>query len=304
MNISVATDAISSMCESQQSAGETGIAGGIVQDGIVISRVRSDLNEAGPARIMPRVDAFDVSIEMQALAKVKRWRRGTLVSCGAQAKASMVIADLTNGWQVQHFSAFDTVHFHIPFGQLSNFAQDAGHPLLTALSCDKVQLDPVMFGLAQALLPSLDDPTAANLLFIERINLAVLAHLSQTYGGVYFPTEKKGTLAPWQERRVKEFLEANFSQPIAIADLADICELSRSYFIKAFKESFGETPYRWLSKYRVSRARSMLLSDYSIAEIAIACGFADQSHMTRIFTEFMGLAPGQYRRHNRSDLND
>ncbi|WP_230987268.1 helix-turn-helix domain-containing protein [Allorhizobium terrae] len=301
MNISVAAGAMSSLEGSPQIAGKPSMVGAIAQGGIVIRRVRSEGDDAGKVQIMPRAEAFDISVEMQELIKVKRWHRGRLAGCGAQKQASMIITDLTQDWQVQYFSAFDTVHFHVPFAQLNNFAAETGRPLFTALSCHQARYDPVMFGLARALLPSLDDPATANLLFVERINLAVLAHLSQTYGGMYFPVEKKGTLAPWQERRVNEFLEANFSQSISIADLADVCELSRSYFIKAFKESFGQTPYRWLSKYRVSRCRDMLLGDQAIAEIAIECGFADQSHMTRIFAEFMGLTPGQFRRQNRLD---
>jgi AraC family transcriptional regulator len=302
MNISVAADAFSPNTRNQPAAGKTDEICEIAEGGIVISRVQSDHSDLEKKPIAPRADAFNISVQLRALEKVKWWRGGKLVSCGGQPQASLSIADLTQSWQVHYLSPFDTVHFHIPFCRLSRFSEEAGRPLFRGLACDDAQHDPVMFGLAQALLPSLNNPQAANLLFIERINLAALAHLTQSYGGVFFPNDKKGTLAPWQERRVKAFLEANFSQPIGIADLADICELSRSYFIKAFKESFGQTPYRWLSEYRVSRARDMLLGEHSIAEIAIDCGFADQSHMTRIFTEFMGLAPGQFRRQNRSDL--
>ncbi|MGO4658232.1 helix-turn-helix domain-containing protein [Ensifer sp. 2YAB10] len=110
----------------------------------------------------------------------------------------------------------------------------------------------------------------------------------------------KGTLAPWQERLATEFLVAHFNTPFSIGDLAAQCELSRSYFNKAFKESFGRTPSRWLSEYRIARVKECLLQDIPLAEIAIHCGFADQSHMTRVFTSQTGETPARFRKKNRS----
>lgn len=127
----------------------------------------------------------------------------------------------------------------------------------------------------------------------------MLAHLSQTYGGLHFPIGKKGTLAPWQERLATEFLANHFNKPFSLGELARLCELSRSYFNKAFKESFGRTPSRWLSEYRTGRVKELLLQDVPIAEAAIACGFADQSHLTRVFTGLTGETPARYRRKNR-----
>jgi AraC-like DNA-binding protein len=76
--------------------------------------------------------------------------------------------------------------------------------------------------------------------------------------------------------------------------------LSRSYFNKAFKESFGRTPSKWLTEYRVARVKELLLQDLSIAEVAISCGFADQSHMTRVFTSLTGEPPARFRRKNKT----
>jgi AraC-like DNA-binding protein len=133
-------------------------------------------------------------------------------------------------------------------------------------------------------------------LFVEQIVMALMTHLAQTYGGLHFPSRLRGTLAPWQEKRAVDFLCAHMNTEFSIDDVAQVCGLSRSYFIKAFKESFGRTPYRWLIEYRVSRAKDMLCSAMSLAQIASACGFADQSHMTRTFTQVAGISPGQLRR--------
>ena len=154
-------------------------------------------------------------------------------------------------------------------------------------------------GLAQALLPLLEEPQLASQLFLDQINLAMLTHLTQTYGGVHFPATRKGVLAPWQEKRATELLTAHLGSQFSITDLAEACDLSRSYFIKAFKETFGRTPYRWLMEYRIAKSKELLLKDMPIAEIAVSCGFADQSHLTRVFSEMTGEPPGNWRRRSR-----
>jgi AraC family transcriptional regulator len=59
--------------------------------------------------------------------------------------------------------------------------------------------------------------------------------------------------------------------------------------------------HRWRLERRVEKAMTMLSSEQaSLADIAVACGFADQSHFTRVFTKYNGRSPGQWRRDNTS----
>lgn len=267
---------------------------------ITVTRTFSDRFDLRLAPVIPVADAFNVIVQLRDFEAHRLWRRGELVYEGGHSKASLAITDLRDQWQCHHLSPFDNVRFHIPFACMRAFAEGAGRGEYVSLAPVQGRIDPVMFGLAQALLPSLDEPDHANLLFVEQINLAALAHLSQTYGGLHFPVDRKGTLAPWQERLATEFLVAHFNKPFSVGDLASQCELSRSYFNKAFKESFGRTPSRWLTEYRVARVKEYLLQDMSLAEIAIHCGFADQSHMTRVFTSETGETPARFRRKNRT----
>ncbi len=265
---------------------------------IIVTRTYSDRFDVDAA-VIPRSEAFGVTVQLRDFDSQRLWRGAELVHDGGGAKASLGITDLRDGWRYHPLSPFDNVRFQIPFARLRAFAEEVGRSEYVALSCFAGRIDPVMHGLAQALLPSLDNPERANPLFLEQINLAMLAHLSQTYGGLHFPVDKKGTLAPWQERLATEFLAAHFNKPFSIGDLASRCELSRSYFNKAFKESFGRTPSKWLSEYRVARVKQLLLQDLSIAEVAINCGFADQSHMTRVFTSLTGDTPARFRRKSK-----
>ncbi|MDX0906478.1 helix-turn-helix domain-containing protein [Sinorhizobium medicae] len=268
----------------------------ITSGDISVTRVCSDRYDLKAAPATPCAEAFSVIVQLRDFEAHRLWKAGKLVYEGGHSRASLAITDLRDRWQCHHLSPFDNIRFQIPFARMSAFAKQAGRNEYLGLASVQGRIDPVMYGLAQALLPSLESPETASSLFLEQINLAVLAHLSQTYGGLHFPIGKKGTLAPWQERLATEFLANHFNKPFSLGELARLCALSRSYFNKAFKESFGRTPSRWLSEYRTGRVKELLLQDVPIAEAAIACGFADQSHLTRVFTGLTGETPARYRR--------
>jgi len=76
-------------------------------------------------------------------------------------------------------------------------------------------------------------------------------------------------------------------------------DLSRGHFIRAFQQSVGETPHRWLTTQKIEKARRLLReTGQPLTEIALACGFCDQAHFTRTFSRVSGTTPGAWR-HNR-----
>jgi AraC-like DNA-binding protein len=107
----------------------------------------------------------------------------------------------------------------------------------------------------------------------------------------------KGGLAPWQERRSKEMIAADRSGATTLVAVAEACGLSVGYFSRAFRKTTGLAPHTWLQHARVERAMTMLRgTDKSLSEIALAGGFSDQSHFTRVFTQRVGMSPGAWRR--------
>src|SRR3546814_2490382 len=78
----------------------------------------------------------------------------------------------------------------------------------------------------------------------------------------------------------------NLSGSADVKDIARSCRISRGYFVSAFKVSAGITPHQWLIRSRLQRAQELLLStDLSLADIALDCGFYDQSHFSRAFAK-------------------
>ena len=85
-----------------------------------------------------------------------------------------------------------------------------------------------------------------------------------------------------------------------IDDLANVVALSRSHFSRAFKRSLGFSPMEYVVVRRVERAKAMISgTSEPLAEVALACGFADQPHLNRRFRDIVGISPGRWRRSNR-----
>jgi len=112
-------------------------------------------------------------------------------------------------------------------------------------------------------------------------------------------------LAPWQARKVQEFIDSSLDSTIRLRDCASKARLSASYFAHAFKATFGVTVCRYIRRRRVERAQQlMLLSAQPLSQIAVACGFADQAHYCRVFRDEVGLSPNAWRRQHMSMAPD
>src|SRR5258707_12554078 len=142
-----------------------------------------------------------------------------------------------------------------------------------------------MHGLAETLVAAMEQPADATALFVDSIALAFHAHVLRIYSNVAVaPPSTRGGLPPWQLRRACDFIEANLDGDPSIAAVAAECGLSSSYFAKAFKQATGSPPHAWLAMKRIERARQLLRgTNVDPAEIALACGFVDQSHFGRAF---------------------
>jgi transcriptional regulator GlxA family with amidase domain len=108
-----------------------------------------------------------------------------------------------------------------------------------------------------------------------------------------------GGLGTRQAKRALAHIEANLASKMDIGDLANVAALSRSHFSRAFKRSLGFSPMKYVVVRRVERAKELISStEEPLAEIALACGFADQAHLNRRFSNIVGISPGRWRRSN------
>ncbi|SFP59796.1 AraC-type DNA-binding protein [Variovorax sp. OK605] len=249
---------------------------------------------------LPAEDAFVLSVEIASGGSRRIRSGGTELRLGLQQEGAFHIADLSQCASAYVCSPFHSMLFHLPRTTIDAFAEEMDVPRVAALRCDAGTVDPVVASLGRAMLPALMQPETASTLFVDHLTLALKAHVLHAYGGVAgaASAEPRG-LAPWQERRAKAFLMAHLAGDVSLAEVARECALSRSHFSKAFKQTTGQTPHAWLVSQRVAAARRLLAQpELPIAEIAAACGFSDQSHLTRVFSAHVGTSPARWRRLN------
>jgi AraC-like DNA-binding protein len=164
-----------------------------------------------------------------------------------------------------------------------------------------VQADAALFHLACALLPAIRNPEQASALFIDHLFTAIQLHLATSYGDLILPDKfVRGGLTPGQRRSVTEILLDDLKGNFRLADLAADCGLSPRQVSRAFRTTHGAPPHRWLLKQRVERAKALLEgTSQAIGDIALASGFADQSHLTRVFRALVGTTPAAWRKARR-----
>lgn len=93
-----------------------------------------------------------------------------------------------------------------------------------------------------------------------------------------------------------EFVEANLCEDLSLNALAEIVEMPPSQFVRWFKAKIGQSPHAWIITCRLNRAKTLLAkTEQPIAQIAFDCGFSSQSHMTTLFSRYIGITPKQYR---------
>ena len=95
--------------------------------------------------------------------------------------------------------------------------------------------------------------------------------------------------------RAADFIRQNCTRSLHLNDICLEAELSASHLIRAFKGAYGLTPHAYQLNCRIELCRSRLRAGHSIAEVALAAGFADQAHFQRTFKRFVAATPGQYR---------
>ncbi|MEM8545977.1 MAG: AraC family transcriptional regulator [Cyanobacteria bacterium P01_H01_bin.119] len=141
---------------------------------------------------------------------------------------------------------------------------------------------------------------AQSLLTQQSLLLAFLSQLLQHHS-VTAPLKPAGQESQ-AVARVREYLEAHYAENISIATLSQLSNLSSYYLIRSFHRQWGLPPHRYQQQIRLLKAKQALQTSQSLAEIAIATGFFDQSHFTRSFKRVFGVTPGQYRQ--RSSVQD
>ncbi|MCP5089118.1 MAG: helix-turn-helix transcriptional regulator [Rhodobacteraceae bacterium] len=195
-------------------------------------------------------------------------------------------AGLSSDWVIT--TPIQFVHFYFPDSTLrASYAR--------IHDCDARRLDVPEATFDQS--PGIAQPLAqmARAASEEDILLAETA-VAELIGGLpNGAVALKGGLSPIQLRRTDEWIDANLEGTIRLVDLATESGLSEFHFHRMFCLSRGVSPHKWVVIRRIEVAKNQLGGCCTIAEIAAACEFASQSHLTRFFKTEVGATPAHYR---------
>ncbi|MBL1416738.1 MAG: helix-turn-helix transcriptional regulator [Moritella sp.] len=133
-------------------------------------------------------------------------------------------------------------------------------------------------------------------LAMEQVTNTILVSMLQNMGITKLTTAVKGGLSPKVVTLVCDYMQANFHRQVYLAELADLAQLSEYHFCRMFKQSMAQTPQAYLLAVRIEQVKLRVCNgQVSMADIALQCGFANQSHMGRYFKKLVGISPRQYR---------
>lgn len=228
--------------------------------------------------------------------------QGNNVSCHEFSKESVYVRDFSENYRADLQGSFEFLLFELSGAVIERISDGVRGARVGGLKSVTGQRDSVLAHLAQALAPALARPREASMLFVDQLGTAIGTYLIQCYGGAATLVGGKARgLSRVHETRAKQMLMNKANGNISVTDIAKECNMSASYFLRAFRATTGYTPHQWLLTQRVQQARELLQhSDLSLAAIAVACHFSDQSHFSRVFSQLVGTTPGNWRRNVQS----
>lgn len=121
-------------------------------------------------------------------------------------------------------------------------------------------------------------------------------HVIRNYSSLRGRSIPNGGLSPTVLRKVKDYIQANNTKTPTIEELASVALLSPNHFIRAFKQSTGQSPHQFVLAARLANAKKLILTrDMSLNLIAISAGFSSHSHMTAQMKRLWGVTPSELR---------
>ena len=192
----------------------------------------------------------------------------------------------------------EVVHVYLSADELATTCCDMyGRDVADVALHDEVSAgDPAIHRTAMLIAREAACGGAGSTLLVAALACQLAVHILRGHADVVFREPEDGGLTSVQERAVRDFVEEHLHERIALDDLATVVGLSRCRFACRFRCSAGTSPHGFVLDRRVARAKLLLTrAGMPLSDVALRCGFADQSHLTRVFRARVGVPPGRFR---------
>jgi AraC family transcriptional regulator len=157
--------------------------------------------------------------------------------------------------------------------------------------------DPTICRLATALADEARATAMGGQLYVDSIANQLCVHILRNYSTVSFrPRTPRRGLSNAQAQQVRTYVEGHLDRTLSLEELGALLRISPWHFLRQFKLRFGCPPHAFIVRRCIERAKTLMASaGLSLKEIAQRSGFADQSHLTRVFRRFEGTTPRAFR---------
>lgn len=159
--------------------------------------------------------------------------------------------------------------------------------------------DPLIYQIGLALKAELKSGKNADLLYVRSLTNTLVVHLFQQYSrtGMRVSAEPFVTGLPNRKlHSVLEYIESNLDKDLKLVNMAEVVQMNLHHFTRAFKQSMGVPPHKYLQTKRIEAAKALLEMNLPIFEVMQRTGFQSQSHFTRLFRDYTLMTPKEYQR--------
>ena len=266
---------------------------------LFFARYRHDRPNLGLLEPTPLADQVMVAVELRAFRPINVFCDGRHKRRSEAGPGALALYDLRRSWSADLRDPFDNISIYLPLSGFRDYAAERSCNFLELrYDAEDVCYDAVMLHLMQAILPALERPHEVSTLYLDSLSVAVRDHIATAYGNFSKEIARRELgLTARQLRHALEFIEANLSEDVSLASIADACAASVSSLARGFKTTLGVSPHRWVQNRRIALAQRLIYENATpLSAVAVCCGFADQSHLTRVFMRHVGTSPTMWRR--------
>jgi AraC family transcriptional regulator len=252
-------------------------------------------------------DCHVIGIALQPMEDITVFAGQKLVQEGRLPRGSVRVNEPGLTMRGIFRGTYDVLHLHVPNEMIAEYANaDRDQVRTTPLIPDRPVVNPVIERLARALFHAEGLDGCFGQSYVDGISLAITAQLlgRGSNGAPAFQPRVSG-LPKWRLKRAIEYIDANLSEPISLAEIAAAGGLSRMHFAAQFRMATGQRPHEFLLQRRIEHAEKLLLTTrMPLVEIALDAGFKTQAHFTTVFARLVGETPNvwRHRDYNASEI--